>query len=660
MDSLWHERLAEASSSQGQDYNLTTSLYHQAIEKKNPSWRCYRGLGTTYHAQGSIKDAITQLELALDRATQEYASPEPENKDITEIHLLIGQYAYEIDDMLQAMKHYSTACESEALEQASQGQLGRLKASFSFQDAEDTRRVLKDTFSGDNEQTIIGFLKAMAWDFEHDFLIMSMLRFAKSDSELLNQIVRAIEVTTARLAPTTDHNADTLSIDDQYANDEARGVLLFAQGVAAYKFRVSTDGTEPTKEALRLWAESRDQLKKIGGPNAYITRYNATSALANHYFQEMMEKGLDKEQMGMLSEMIKDDFDQYNDCVGFLAALHVKNYNKDQAREVLGQRAKQALQILSDDMPENDRYGFDILFRTMAHYQDLENSAIALSLECPPDIVTSALKFSAQDFPNVNDEDKQQVLDMVTALTEDVINVTRSQVPDSWKQEQRVQAAIAHFKSLSTSTGSKKELSVDSDGSTLNQPDRKSKCSPGGNLVLSEACYQIIMDTLLKCIPEINKTVEQWDWSCDGCSRDGKRCRNLDNGESDFFHCLYCSDNNFCRECLTQLRDPDSDTINTCNPKHQWLLVPRLGDDMYVGSTAKSVRRPIVKAAEEDSEVFMISYAATDAEPIPVQVWKEEVAKEWGISLQELKDSVSRLSTPESDKQSGEEEPPID
>jgi tetratricopeptide (TPR) repeat protein len=646
LDALWYERFAEAASSEGQDHNLTISLYHQAIKKPNPSWRCYRGLGITYRLQGSIAEAITQFEIALDRAMQEKADPKPEENDIMRMHVLIGQCAYENHDLSQAIKHFTALCEGQDLELVTVGQLGCLKATFKRDDANGIIQLLKDTFARNNEQRMIALAKAMARDYEDDFLVLSMVRVARSDPELLHRIVRAIEVTTATIAPSTVQDPESPAADDQYAEEEARGVLLLARGVAAYELRVSNESTDPTEEALRFWAECRDQLKKVGGQNASLARRHATSALANYYFQEMMDKGPHQEHMDTLIKMWNDDSDQENNaCAGFLAALHVKNNNKTKAREFLAQTVKQALQILSDDLPENDVLGFSYMFVGMANYQDFENAAIALSLRSTPDIVSSALRFSAQDFPNFNHEEEQRLLDKIATMAEDIIKTTIIQVPDSSEQGLRLQAATAYFESLVSTAESMEELRANSNESNPNTTDHNTERPPTENADADDIQFQLIRDRLSKCKLEDHIMFERWV-TCDGRNSDRKPCRR-NNSKNELFHCVYCADVDFCRECLTRLRDPASDTTGTCHPKHQWLLMPPTGDKMYVGPNAQSVRRPIVKPEEEDRQVLMVSYA-DEAETISVEAWKEELAKEWDVSLEELKGNISKLSEPES------------
>ncbi|KAL1610747.1 hypothetical protein SLS60_002417 [Paraconiothyrium brasiliense] len=625
LDALWYERLAEASLSQAQDHSMIISLYRKAIGKTNPSWRCYRGLGETYHLQGLFLDAITQFELALDRARQENADPTPEGRDITEIHLKIGQSAYDNDDMGKAVEHFSSACNSEVLEQATQGQLGRLKAALKLAHTQDIMQTLKDTFVQENEESMVGLVKLLASDLEYSSLVIQLFQVAKRDSELLHQITRALEMTTAKLKPSSNRKTENHTTDNEYAEDEARGVLQFIRGMVAYKFGVSKNGVGPVDEALHLWAECRDQLKEVGGRNANNARLRATVALAKHYFHEITTHGSRKEHFDTLTAMWKDDCDQQdNACKGFLAALHVKSNNREEARKVLLPDIALGLQILTDDQPENDTWGFSILALALAYYQDFENAVIALSLRGSPDMVSSALRFTIHDLANVNGEDKQHVLDMITKTAEGIIAASMPKGPDSSEQKQRLDAATAHLESLSATVRRKEESRADSEDSISQKADGDSEALP------NEDALQLIKGRLENCTLNDDSMFE-WSIFCDGCTLDRIRVGKRDS-VYDFFHCVYCPDTDFCGKCLARLRDPESDVINVCSPKHQWLLLPTPVDSMYVGPRAEDVRRPIVKAAEDDAQVLVASYA-DDSEMISVKDWKQKLAKEWDVPL---------------------------
>ncbi|KAI0593663.1 hypothetical protein F4775DRAFT_577003 [Biscogniauxia sp. FL1348] len=617
LDSLWYERLAEASSWLGNDHDLTESFYQRAIEKKNPSWLCRRGLGTTYYNQNRSAEAIAQVELALKEAEHENATPKPNDKDIIDLHLLLGKYAYGAGDMHSAAEHYSFARASGDEEQALQGQLGHLKAKLSSADAEETSQLLKSMVAeGDGEGRMSRVLKMFAQEFDHDALVFYMFTTAKEDPDLLKELIRIMQMAAAKPAPHEDGTTKTVSEDDRFAEDEARGVLLYDLGVAAYTYKVSPEGTDPVNEALRLWMESREVLAKVGGPKASVARSNATSALAKHYFQSIVE-GSHPEHLEALTKLAEDESDVYgNNSAGFLGALYTLRKDKDQAREVLVRQVKQALQILTDETPENDAVGLSTVWNAMGGYEDWENAAIALSLLGQPDLVTEALCFEVGDIGDSDSEDKQKVLDMVTKLAKETVRVVKIQVPDVGKQHQRMEASKAHVDALMAAA------------QQANAPEPVTRVAH--NLLQTRLSDLVQFHT-----PKLNSRDFRWGWCCDGRTLDGKMCKNGIDFEKGFYHCTYCSSRDFCRDCLERLRDPKSDLITVCNPKHRWFWVPPWGDDMYVGVKTKSVRVPSsVKVVDGDDQVLMAYYDEDRVgEEIEVEAWKERIAREWGIAL---------------------------
>ncbi|KAI5918674.1 hypothetical protein F4810DRAFT_691137 [Camillea tinctor] len=620
IDSLWYERLAEASSLLGNDLDRTVSFYRRAIEQKDPSWLCHRGLGIAYFNQERITEAITQVELALTESEQEDATPKPDVKDVIGLHLMLGDYAYHAGNMATAAKHYSYVCASNDEEQATQGLLGHIKAKLGSPDAEDARQFLKSILAeeGGEKGRMVSVLRMLAQDPNHDDIVSYMFTTAKGDPDLLRGIVHTMRTAAARPVPFEDHVAEALGEDDRYSQDVTRGVLLYDLGVAAYTYKVSPDGTEPVNEALKLWMETREVLANVGGSNASVAQMNATLALANHYFQSMVD-GSHQEYLEPLAKLAEDNLGIYGaESAMLLGVLHTLHGKKEKAREVLTRQVKQALQILSDDTPENDAWGFAAIFAASERCQDWENAIIALSLMGQQDLVTEALRFEISDIEDTDSEDKQQMLDMVMKLAQETVQVVKTRVPDIKKQHERMKVAKAHIDSLIAASEKANVL--------------KSATSVAHHLLQTRLSKLIQFHT-----PEINGKDFQWSWTCDGINLDGKKCKNVTNFERGFYHCTYCSNQDFCRDCFGRLRDPESDMISICNAKHQWLIVPCHGDDMFVGVKAKSVRVPHgVKTVDGDKQVLM-AYFAEDGtgKEIEVEAWKEKIAREWGVSLKD-------------------------
>ncbi|KAI0835757.1 hypothetical protein F5Y06DRAFT_118345 [Hypoxylon sp. FL0890] len=662
LNSLWYERLAQASSLQNCKANTVLSLYKRAIEKENPSWLCHCGLGRTHFSQGRIQEAIVHVEQALKESEREGATPKPDAKDIMELYLLLGQYFYEAGDVRKAAEHYSFACMSEDPAQARQGHLGYLKAGLSFPEAEETRQLLESTLAKESgEGTMVNVLKMIARDAEHDVLISKMFTVAKRDPDLLKGIVRAMETATVTPASNESRTAE-MAGDDLFAEDEARGVLLYDRGVAAYTYKVSSDGAEAIGEALRLWRESRDLLSNVGGRNAFIVGQAATTALAKHYFQSMVD-GDHLDHIGALARLAEAETNLDHDAAGFLGTIYALRGKKEQARSTLAWRMRQALQILSDDIPGNDQHGFMIIQKTLEQYQDFENAAIALSLLDQPDLVTHALYFEAKDIPEDDGVDKVRLLDIVTKLAKETVQVTRAQVPNISQQVQRIEAAKEHIDSLMATAKTKPRPEADDDHTEAKSS--KSQGEQGEQTVSSEpetASAQNLIQSRLSTLqqihsPQIDTATIQWNWSCDGRTLDGKNCENNSEFGGDFYHCVYCSNQDFCRDCLARLRTPDSSAaITACNAKHRWLRIPPHGGATYVGPRAMTVQVPReVRPTEDDESILEICYDEDGGKEITVEAWKEALAKEWDMSLEEIREEMSRQATPDGDQQVGDE-----
>lgn len=660
LNSLWYERLAEAASSKNCKADTILSLYERAIKKENPSWLCHRGLGETHFNQGKIQEAIVHVETALKEAGREGATPRSEAKDIVELNLLLGRYAYNAGDAQKAAEYYLLACKSEDLALAKQGQLGYLKAGLSFPDPGVTRQLLKSALAKEGEGgTMVSILKMIARDAEHDVIVSKIFTVTREDQDLFRDIVRAMETATAMPAMSANRSTE-IAEDDLFAEDEARGVLLYDRGVAAYTYEVSPDGTEAVSEALRLWRESRDLLSNVGGENAFMVRQDATTALAQHYFQSMID-GNYLDHVGALSRLAEAESNVYrSDAAGFLGTVYALHGKKEQAKTALLGRMRQALQILLDDTPENDAFGFSTIQQTLEQYQDFDNAAIALSLQGQPDLVTDALYFETKDIVGHDGVDEERLLATVTKLAEETVQVAKAQIPNASQQIQRIEAAKAHVDSLIAAAGTKPKPEANGDNSEAQESENSGQSASAVSDLETASAYTLLQSRLSNLqrthSPQIDSFALQWWWTCDGRTPDGKHCDNIVNFEREFYHCMYCSNRDFCPSCFARLRTPDSGAgITACSAKHRWLRVPPHGSALYVGLKAKSVRMPReVRPMKDDESVFEILYDEDGGKDISLEAWKEKLATEWGISLEEIRKEISRQATPDAGGQ-GEE-----
>ncbi|GAW18341.1 hypothetical protein ANO14919_078160 [Xylariales sp. No.14919] len=651
LNSLWYERLATAAAYHESPPDTVMSLFKRALEKGTPSWRCQRGLGEAYFSQGQTPEAITHIELALTDVQRDGASPKPEEKDIVDLHLLLGKYAYAAKDVQKAADQYLLVCQSKDAEQARQGQLGHLKSRLKYTDVKGLREMLSGELAADGgENKLVGILQMVARDPENADIILKMFHLAKGDRDLLAKIVQAMEAATTTPA---DGRATEMSSDDRFAEDEHRGVLLYYRGVAAYTYKACAEGTEPISEALRLWRESRDQLSNVGGDNAFSVRSNATTALAKHYFQHMMDDH-NLDHVDALSRLAGVDSEFSNDSPGYLCALYALHDKKERSREVFVRLMRQALQILLDDTPDNDGLGLWMIHRIMHHHMDFVNSAIALSLYSYQDVVTKELYFELDNIEDGEGIDKQQVLETVTRLAEETIREVKNQVPDFSQQSQRIKAAKAHISALVATSNPDGNLAADGgDGGTGEEPEGRSEGKPvSADLVTATALR--LLHTRITALQEKATQEHPNERWCDGRDRDGNQCKN-EGVEHEFYHCVYCVNRDLCEDCFQRLRDPETEgEVMMCSSKHRWFRIPPGAADLCIGPIAKIVVVPEVKALETDESILEICYPEGEGEKITVTAWLEQLAAEWGISLKEISEETAGQTSSESNDASKE------
>ncbi|KAI1127599.1 hypothetical protein F5Y10DRAFT_192382 [Nemania abortiva] len=636
LDSLWYERLAAVASLRDSPADVVRSLYGIALEKESPSWLCHRGLGEAHFRDGQTLDAIKEVEEALRLAQQEDAAPKPEPRDIVYLHLLLGRYAYAVGDVQKAADYNFFAWRNGDVEHSGVGQFGYVKSILNFPDIQRRRELLEGALDLDGDEgKLADLLKNIARDEDHEEIVFKMFTSAQENPGLMKGIVHGMG--RVAMATVPEDQASELVGDERFIEDEYRGVLLYDMGVAAYRYKVSPEGTEPIAEALKLWTKSREQLANVGGRNALVARQSATTALSKHYFQSMLE-GQHKDHLDALFNLARGEFrNLFSDTVGFLAALHAIQRRKRSSKMMVVPRMWRALQILYDDIPDNDFTGILIIQRTSAQTQDFKNSAIALSLLAQADLPTEWLCFEAKDIDDEDGIDKQQVLDILTRLSKETIREAKSQFPNASQQAERIKAARVYVDSMIAATKPKLMLGSGSDG-TVGEVESKGEDKPAFVDSNTTAALRILRERIIALqnehTPEINV---KGFWHCDGRDSAGNYCKTRHDFETVFYGCIYCASRDFCGDCLKRLRDPESEVeITECSSKHRWLRIPPLGDDIYVGSKAKTVRVPKVRALEEDEKILDIYYD-DGCEEITVEAWKERLATEWYVPPTELR-----------------------
>ena len=622
MDSLWYERLAETTA-KALEYGHASpavlgpaiqEFYEKSLSLPNPSWLSHKGLGEAKFREQKITDAIASVNRALECAEAPDSSPLIKPEDIVKLNLQLGDYYYEARILDKAADHYGIACVHGVGFLNLRAQIGYLKVKLCSSDTGASRQLLWQTLRHNgSEARFVTILKELARDKDHDAVIVKMFTVAKCDELLFNTIVHALETASA-LSEDARQPRTSSDSDDRFAEDETRGVLLYDRALAASVYNTAIVGADINSKAVKLWRECGQQLIHVGGPRACATRDAATTALSKYFFQSMIE-GNHLDFLTDLKELCESQsYFTTSKPIGFLGTLHSRYGDDDRAKQTLSRDVKIGLQILSDYNEDNDVYGFDIIENALLRVGDLQNAAMALSLRGMPDVVSEGLTFE-------NDPNKQ--------LGQKISQVVKSQVPDTKKQLERIQAAKAHVEAL------------------LESPD----IAPN-----NEVTRTVYKDVLAKInlLQSVNTPKEgdfqlQGGWWCDGTREDGRNCNRVWDLQNDLYQCLYCADTVFCEPCLARLRNPGADygtDIFACSQKHKWLKVPRLGADMYVGPKGKVIQIPtrVMPLNQGDDQILEIRYE-NDSE-ISLDIWKEKLAETWGFSLVDISEEVRRVTSP--------------
>lgn len=587
------------------------SLFKRALEKDNPSWVCNLNLAECLCQLERIPEAIAELELALKTAERGESTPSPEESDLMWLHSRLGDFHLLINSVEQAAEQYLIVTRSSDVYLADAGQVAYMKAKLSSDDADGAKEMLQSILAKDgSEGSMVRVLKLIARDAAHSSTISKIFKIAKENIDLLNGVVRAIEKATAPLEPGEDQTVE-MSEDDRFGEDESRGVLLYHRGMVE-AYGLSSQGTGSVNGALTFWHECREQLYAIGGPVASTTRTNANTELAKYYFQSLLRDKGPPEHIQELTKLAEEDSGiEGNDAIGYLTAVYALRDDKEKARALLSRRIKVALQVLSDDQPENDYLGHLALFKSLAHCQDFDNAAAVMTLMGTPDLVTNSLHFKASDLHDGSQKDNEEILTQLQEMGKRIVAAMKVQVPDSSQQTRRIEVA--------------KELVDGIVPTDLHKAGSTALTLLRNRITALQETHRSTMETMLS----------RYDLLCNGLGPPGTICDKEAGFDYEFYHCIYCSNCDFCPNCFQTLRQGSNPSMQ-CSAEHAWIKVPRKGSDFYCGFEAKIIRKPVVRLVEGDDRVLeAIDDGSEGIEELTLEAWKLALAKEWEISLED-------------------------
>lgn len=222
---------------------------------------------------------------------------------------------------------------------------------------------------------------------------------------------------------------------------------------------------------------------------------------------------------------------------------------EEDSRECFRDHIKMALDLLSDDDPENDWQGYQVLANVLMYYGDDANALAAWSLIGP-------LESGGDNQEEKDDSTRKAQLD---------------------GQEPAVRNAITNGDRLTDHVEGSGDLDQNPTLASLEETNVGSNAK-GKNEVLAKST-------------DIKSRKGPFSYECDGgCGHEWSYADNL-------YVCKDCLDVKFNSDCLEKVRKGELG-FNICSSKHEWLHVPQWDDDQHsllgdkqvkVGETVRSI-----------------------------------------------------------------------
>ncbi|KAK5048582.1 hypothetical protein LTR84_005673 [Exophiala bonariae] len=591
LDSLWFERL-------GQTF-LETDLLDDAAAaflraKSLPGAHrmVSRGLAEVYNAKGEFEMAIKELDPVIDDIRARSGN-KIEVHDDDRTFLL---------DALRLQAEWHTHCEPPNTERAVAlyREILELEPGKHFIQWQLIKVLAEANWLSDALEFLRSLRGQPAEDFGNLDQLAKMLFYSWSDSEKsvsLDTIYLFVSVTANDPLTTSILNNLTLCIDRaSKLNDTAAVVaLLLFEGIAVFQYNL---GSSDQKEAILSWKRCYSLgsgMRKGSEQDEVRFAVGHATKRISYYYHELFKKGGADAQrniaelQGFYLEAQQTRW--VAQTVGFtLAACHASSSSPDKARDLLFDDMKTALDLLSDDDPDNDYIGYLWMAELLLHAGDELNSLSAFSLHVPEDVDRVGMVTSQDDTKPSDDNDKSGD---ATCNDEDhgEGEVTDNDAPEDGADEEAIDDVS--------------QKSGEPPSTSSSRPN-----TPAANDAVPR--IEIPETTIVAPTPQVR--LGKATNNCDG------RCGTSWTYADDFYVCKICSDVQFDLGCLNKLRAGKLKAV-VCSPNHDWLHIPPFSDEEYhkVGKGNVRMGGTFIDGARQGGEI------------VPVAVWVDAIRAQWGI-----------------------------
>ena len=413
-------------------------------------------------------------------------------------------------------------------------------------------------------------LRYLPQDEAEDFNILNpndiILYLSQNDEGLQAQVLAASQT----LLEEARRNGRTIS----------GGVLLLYQGI--FLMRGTSDELR-SQLAIRFW-EDCQSLYLSSRYELMHSRSLAAQFVAQHYFHQATKQSVTNEEREqhlfqlMRLKRLSIVWIRSFQPKSYLASYHVQQNEPEEARKVFKEDIAIAFDILSDEDPDNDFYGYRILANVLMHTGDDLNALSAWSLLGSSDL----FKPSDAESPSAQDPKKDKLVE--------------NGIPSSSRNE--IPSSTANEMPLPIANGS----ALPSEDNTSKDPQRQ---APENSVPAREHENGILVKNGTAGDDDNSKSSADREgplsYSCDGA------CNHSWSYADDLCVCRYCPDTQFNRVCFNKLEVNKLERY-VCDPGHSWLHVPPWSDQeaLEVGQGKVRVRGELMEGKRVGGEIVDI------------------------------------------------------
>lgn len=602
-NAIWYARVAKVLRDAGHN-DPAIPLFIKALEMDPSLWTAQEGLSFCYENQEEWQKAIDCLKEAVAAIPREKDTERARKDEADALNWMSTSYIKlgKVDEAVDVtQKAYSLNSDDTEVQY---GVINALNAAGWWDKVMEFLELLKATYPNPSEEE----------EQEGSDEVVKQTSLAKLISNPPQYDLNDIIITAARNVNKLDFIADAIKETIEHAKRKKNDLLVAMQRYKLADLYLSQAEENPHKiyEGIATFEQllTEATLAKLDGSDDYVWRvqWSTKRRLARLCFEEACNaKDEGKPYKHYLSKLQDlagetkdpDEEDVYNldGSACMLGLWYRLNGQMDKARACLRSSILQAIQILQDDDPSNDRGGWVDLSAALNYAGDMKNAAAVYM------VTVNGLDKLKED-RRVAEEAEKRAKEEAEKEGKD------RKIKENIMPISEVREALASGDSEKLENVAPVVVPVLSDPENPDEKVKPTKPPFEASNVVPESTTAPTQDDSeqpqtkpSEPTEEVNDDQTWANWSCDGHCMEKEGRESTDWNEVWF--CQNCFDTCFCDKCFAKLQSGEK-TFGKCQPRHKFMQVYPIRQDVMD-----------ICSVKEDGVIK------------PKQEWLEVLKKEW-------------------------------